>query len=806
MTLLLRKLQIRYNLSFLSLLLFLFTTGVQSGVGESAVITLIFPPGSRSTGMGEAFTGLANDATATYFNPAGLGQAPQANSWKAHLTNSGTVFTAVASKKEKSFTEKDIIWVGTDKGIMRFNGTAWTAHDVYLIEENDDLESIVKSYLPSDDDALIQNAVWELKKYNGLGMKRFDAVRESVKRLLIQKNPATADSVAYSVARSIVSLESFERSEEKISSIITESIDSLSAAALTKSIDEIFLTVEDKHFDDLTDLKVPFSIAVNERVSSLAIDNADRTWIGTANGVWRFDTDEWTHYSVLDGLPSNNILSVATGQYGEIAAGTDKGLALYEGGQWSVVDTTKGLADNHVTSIAFGEEKTVYVGTLSGMTKITEKATTHFDTADGLISQAVYALLVDSDNRVWIGGDNGVAMYNGAVWKRYKFPESRVSAFTQQTNGIVWIGTNKGVVTYKDGNSNVDKSGNVTENPPEWKSYHSKNALIGNHVGGLSLHDNDVWIATDEAVNQYDNAERQVFLFFEQLLPALMIRELWHAYGAFIWPTQDWGTLGLSINYIHMGKNPITDALGRSQGMVDSWEGVFGLSWALPLKDDFSIGLNAKYVYSALAPGIGDKGDGVGQTFAIDAALLKRNLLIKNLDLGFMMQNMGPTIFYMDRDNRDPIPFTLRLGLAYGAVKTPINDLKFLLDMHKEIVKNNNNGNPDNFMQAIVTDFIGDKEEDWKYEIQEINYNLGMEYWYSGMVALRSGFLLDYIGERYEWTFGLGFKYSKLIIDWSYIVSPEGFLKRPLRSINSTKDGATGVRNGQMRTSLLFNF
>ena len=41
-------------------------------VSESAVLSLMISPGARAAGMGEAFVALADDATATFWNPAGL--------------------------------------------------------------------------------------------------------------------------------------------------------------------------------------------------------------------------------------------------------------------------------------------------------------------------------------------------------------------------------------------------------------------------------------------------------------------------------------------------------------------------------------------------------------------------------------------------------------------------------------------------------------------------------------------------------------------------------------------------------------
>jgi len=41
-------------------------------VSEAAVLFLMISPGARAAGMGEAFVGLADDASAVYYNPAGL--------------------------------------------------------------------------------------------------------------------------------------------------------------------------------------------------------------------------------------------------------------------------------------------------------------------------------------------------------------------------------------------------------------------------------------------------------------------------------------------------------------------------------------------------------------------------------------------------------------------------------------------------------------------------------------------------------------------------------------------------------------
>jgi len=792
------------RLSLFITLLFLSGTSIRAGVGESAVITLIFPPGARATGMGEAFTGAAEDASATYYNPAGLGLAPQANSWKIHMPEKNSVFTAISSKKKKEFGPKDKIWVGTQKGVYRFNGKSWESGEIYLIEENDNISSIIDKYLKVDDEKLQKEAAWVLKSENGIGMKRHATVKDLLMKHFIKSNNQKADSLSKALARQICEIPSFERSVSTIKKTLGGVIDTLEADTLSELLDNVFVT-DDTDLKDLQELKIPFRIAVNDSVTAILVDESERVWVGTEKGLWRYSGTTWQIFTTNEGLPSNNIKTLAAGRYGDIAAGTDKGLAVFRSGNWKTYDTSSGLPSNEITAVAFGEGKILYAGTNSGLVKINDESVTVFDSSNGLLSTQVTALFMDSEKRLWIGGKMGVTIYDESSWKQHKFPESKVTSFTEQSSGMVWIGTDKGVISYKRGHKTVDNKGNTVEKKPEWKFFHSKNALSGDYVNGLSVNGNDVWIATDKAVNQYDIAEKQAYLSFEPLLPALHLRELWHLYGAFIWPTEDWGTLGFSINYINMGENQITDALGRERGKVRSWEGVFGLSYGLPIKEDLSLGLNIKYIVSALAPGYGDNGEGVGQTFAIDASVLKRNFLLNNLDLGFIVQNMGPHIYYIDRDNPDPIPFTLRLGLVYHAVQTQVHDLKILLDLHKEVVKNNAD-KPDYFWEAIGTDLLFDKEEDFKYELQEINFNLGLEYWYTNFLALRSGFLGDYIGERYELTLGVGLRYGTLNFDWSYIVAPEGFMKKILQAFNDKKEGATGVRHGQWRASFLVNF
>ena len=787
-------------------LLSVFIIGNVCAIGQSAVITLVFPPGARATGLGEAFVGLADDANATFFNPAGLGQAPLANAWKSYKLEADQKVTAIASKKKKEFSLKEKIWVGTEKGVMVFDGNAWTSNEKYLIQPDDNLQHIAKKYLPVDNDEVIRGAVKALKKANDIEQQHAksltDLLRGETSDSALQKKGSSIDKLT----DTILDLAKSERTSTNLYVLLSSKVDSLKADKLSNEIEKILKT-DDVTFESLVELKIPFSIAINDTVTALTVDSSDKVWVGTNHGLWHYDGTVWNLFTVTDGLPSNKITALSVNAEGAVAAGTDVGCGLYTDGKWAALNNPLTSANQTITAIAFGRPGELFMGTSRGVVVKKDTVWTILDTSSGLLSNYVTSLLFDSRNKLWIGGVNGISIYDEKSWKRYKFPQSTVSSIVENNGNTIWIGTDKGAISYKAGTKTIDKNGKSIDGPPEWKTFHSKNALVGDNVHGIAVHGNDVWIATTEAINQYAFAEKQLLFFYEQLLPAFKIPDLWHVYWAGVYPTEDWGTLGLTVNYINFGLNVWTNELGAEIGRARSWEGVFGLSYGISVAQDFSLGMNIKYVYSALAPGYGPGSEGVGQTFAIDAAILKRNFLIKNLDLGFNLQNMGPSIFYISQQEQDPIPFTLKLGTAYHVLETPIHKLTFLLDLNREVVKNYINQPPDPFWKAIWTDLIHDTTQLQDTtrsrlfnQLEEVTMNTGLEYWYANFLALRVGNLFDYIGQRFELTLGMGLKYGNINFDWSFIYSPEGFMK------GIVEQGSNGSRDGQNRLSLLMKF
>ncbi len=69
-------------------------------------------------------------------------------------------------------------------------------------------------------------------------------------------------------------------------------------------------------------------------------------------------------YTDADGLPSKNVLSLASDGNGKMWFGTQKGIAIFDGNTWEVMNTTMHprLANNNVSSILIATDGDIWLG------------------------------------------------------------------------------------------------------------------------------------------------------------------------------------------------------------------------------------------------------------------------------------------------------------------------------------------------------------------------------------------------------------------------------------------------------------
>lgn len=289
----------------------------------------------------------------------------------------------------------------------------------------------------------------------------------------------------------------------------------------------------------------------------------------------------------------------------------------------------------------------------------------------------------------------------------------------------------------------------------------------------------------------------------ENLLPAAKLGIDHSALSAYLQPDAEIGGFGFYANWLSGNR---FDVLGRSQDFAIKEESVSAFGWGIRLGHlngtDHYAGAAVK-LFSSTLFAWGEDGSFTANSFAIDAGY--KGILDNGLCFGLTLANMGPSIWYIDKSARDPIPFTLNAAIGY-VHKNQKNETRFLkfsteLRLDKELVVNHWDGKPDPFLKALFTDMANESPS---FEFQEINYHLGAEALFYNTIAYRQGILFDYIGERYEMHFGIGISLlNHLNLDISYIYAPVGYLKNTLRKFDKNKDGANGLRDGQVQVSFV---
>ncbi|HRX76976.1 MAG: PorV/PorQ family protein [Candidatus Cloacimonetes bacterium] len=226
------------------------------------------------------------------------------------------------------------------------------------------------------------------------------------------------------------------------------------------------------------------------------------------------------------------------------------------------------------------------------------------------------------------------------------------------------------------------------------------------------------------------------------------------------------GNLNAHIVLLDAGTQDQTDSSGLSLGIFHSFDiaGAVGYSDEI-IPGKLGVGANFKLIYSYLAPPTGFT-DSEGKAFSFGFDLGAKYLDLANLeglDLSFVIQNIGPDVTFVDQDQADPSPMTIRLGTAYTVFSSPLNSLIVSAEASKMLA------NEDPLYERFLTG--------WEY-MDETIYGVGGEYTYLDLISLRGGYFYDEAGSITGPSFGVGIQYKidtryKLNADFSMVPAGE---------------------------------
>jgi ligand-binding sensor domain-containing protein len=212
------------------------------------------------------------------------------------------------------------------------------------------------------------------------------------------------------------------------------------------------------------------SYALRAEILSLAVDSKNTLWVGTSEGLAKFDGNEWTNITPdITGLNAITEIAVTATDKVYIAGFasdgkhfTNGGLSFYNGNGW--VNFNKGNTD--------------------------------------LPNDTLQDLTIDKDGYLWMTLKNhnaGLARFDGKTWKVFNtanteaIPSNVITGIATNKSGTLWFPTKSGILAYENGNFKLTRYNNGFGK--KLQQYTNGDGSVD--ATGLTVEDDGtIWLAT----------------------------------------------------------------------------------------------------------------------------------------------------------------------------------------------------------------------------------------------------------------------------------------------------------------------
>jgi signal transduction histidine kinase/ligand-binding sensor domain-containing protein/CheY-like chemotaxis protein len=250
-------------------------------------------------------------------------------------------------------------------------------------------------------------------------------------------------------------------------------------------------------------------------ILSIYEDREGSLWVGTLDGgLLQLKDNIFSTYTTNEGLGHNNTNCVYEDRAGDILIGTSGGLTRFKNGTFvSRLTTGEGLLDDEVSCLSEDAAGTLRIGTWGGLHTLKNGQLTPITQKDGLTDNRITCVMEDRQGNTWVGTANGLNRFDGHTGAITRFttndglPAARIEFIVEESKGrilictgvklnylqagkitpivlprieagafhcayqdkagVSWIGTDSGLIRFKDGKSFL---------------YTVSNGLVENHV------------------------------------------------------------------------------------------------------------------------------------------------------------------------------------------------------------------------------------------------------------------------------------------------------------------------------------
>lgn len=210
----------------------------------------------------------------------------------------------------------------------------------------------------------------------------------------------------------------------------------------------------------------------HDYISGLAVDGQEILWVSTmGGGLNRIHRGESSRFPADSAWAQEMVATIHRDRHGSVWFGLrGRGLARLRDGQFRVIGRPEGLSHDIVTSVIEDREGALWIGTFGGgINRYKHGLVADFSSSDGLNHDNVLCLLEDRDGAIWAGTIAGLNRIDQSGirtfehWDRHS--ERTVMDLAQDDSGAIWVGTYKaGLHRYAEGRfSAIQGTADLTE-------------------------------------------------------------------------------------------------------------------------------------------------------------------------------------------------------------------------------------------------------------------------------------------------------------------------------------------------------
>lgn len=221
-------------------------------------------------------------------------------------------------------------------------------------------------------------------------------------------------------------------------------------------------------------------------------------WIGTSHGVLHLEGDNGKLFTTADGLAGNMINELMVDREGSVwVIENGSGIDQMKPSRFETLGTAQGLSHPTVTSIMEDSAGGMWLATEDGLNHFADGTNMIYRTDQGLSWNMIFTVAEDHDGAIWAGGWRGLnRLENGAITifnKSPDYPSWTTWCSYRDADGTLYFGTPSGLI------SRTGDRFHTWNHQNSGLSHDDVRCVLRDHKGRL-------WVGTSYGLNRLEGA------------------------------------------------------------------------------------------------------------------------------------------------------------------------------------------------------------------------------------------------------------------------------------------------------------